>query len=147
MSCLCKSSSFSKCFKQHLYKYEGYLRSKFHFNRTLLTGVIAANLSKKSSCFFRVKSRISNTQKLKLGTQKVQMDGLIKGYMTPGGNLNPFWPQKMFFCLISQEFCDFSGTCDLRYLIFLRMQFFQNFDVQQYFWFSGSKLGQNGPKL
>ena len=30
-------------------------------------------------------------------------------------------PKNGFFCLISQEFCDFSGTLDLSYLIFLTM--------------------------
>ena len=32
-----------------------------------------------------------------------------------------------FFYLILQKFLDFSGTWDLRYLIFLSMQFFQDF--------------------
>ena len=33
-------------------------------------------------------------------------------------------PKKnFFFYLILQEFCDFSGTWDLHYLVFLRMQF------------------------
>ena len=44
-----------------------------------------------------------------------------------GSSLDPIWAQKMFrFCLILQEFCNFSGTWDLRYLAFLRI-FCRNF--------------------
>ena len=50
------------------------------------------------------------------------MDGPIIGYvrscddpLTHGGNLDPIWAQKMFFGLILQGVCDFSGTWDLRY--------------------------------
>ena len=73
-----------------MYNYDDYLRSKFYFNLTLLTGVIALKPlkidpigpeRKKSSCFFRVKSRTANTQKLKLAIQNVQMDGLVIGYV------------------------------------------------------------------
>ena len=58
------------------------------------------------------------------------MDGPIIGYVRisdnlltrpQGGNLDQLWPQKIFFSLILQEFCDFFGTWDLRYLIFLKM--------------------------
>ena len=42
------------------------------------------------------------------------MDGPIISYvricddpLTHGGNLDPFWAQRMFFCLFLQEFCDF----------------------------------------
>ena len=41
-------------------------------------------------------------------------------------NLGPYF-FFFFFYLILQEFCDFSGTWDLRYLIFLRMQLLQKF--------------------
>ena len=40
-------------------------------------------------------------------------------------NLGPYF--FFFFYLILQEFCYFSGTWDLRYLIFLRMQLLQKF--------------------
>ena len=50
------------------------------------------------------------------------MDGPIIGHMricddllTHGGNLDPIWAQKMFFDLILQGFCYFSGTWDLCY--------------------------------
>ena len=50
------------------------------------------------------------------------MDGPIIGYvricddpLTHGGNLDPIWTQKMFFGVILQEFCDFSGTWNLYY--------------------------------
>ena len=69
-----------------------------------------------------LKQKTINTQKLKLDIQKVYTDGPIIGYiricddpLTHGGNLDPIWTQKMFFGLILQEFCDFSGTWDLRY--------------------------------
>ena len=49
------------------------------------------------------------------------MDGLIIGYMAIfddplarayGGNLELIWAQKMFFCLILREFCNFSVVYD-----------------------------------
>ena len=50
------------------------------------------------------------------------MDGPIIGCvricddpLTHSGSIDPTWAQKMFSGLISQEFCDFSGTWDLRY--------------------------------
>ena len=50
------------------------------------------------------------------------MDGPIIGYiticddsLTHAGNVDPIWTQKMFFGLILQEFCDFSGTWNLCY--------------------------------
>ena len=49
--------------------------------------------------------------------------------LTHGSNLDPTWAQKMFLGLIFQEFCDFSGTWDSRYWLFLRMQFMQKFWV------------------
>ena len=75
-----------------------------------------------------------------------QQDGPIIGYMRisnaplvrrHGGNLDPIWlppppplllpPKYQKNHRILQEFCDFSGTWDLRYLIFLMMQFLQKF--------------------
>ena len=54
-------------------------------------------------------------------------------------------PQSFFlffnFYLILQEFCDFAGTWNLHYLIFLRMcSFSRTFGFLQNFWFFGSKL-------
>ena len=66
------------------------------------------------------------------------MDDPIIGYvrisdnllMRPQGTIDTqFGPKRICFCLILQEICDFSGTWDLRYLIFLRMQFFPEFLV------------------
>ena len=51
----------------------------------------------------------------------------LMGDKSPGGNLDPICVQKMFVCLILQEFCDFFGTWDFHCLIFLRMQFLQKF--------------------
>ena len=50
------------------------------------------------------------------------------------------------FYLILQEFCDFSWTWNLHYLIFLRMQFFKNFWFSAKFlftWFSERKTNLN----
>ena len=48
-------------------------------------------------------------------------DGPTTGYvricydpLTHGGNLEPILAHKMFFGLILQQFCDFSGTWELR---------------------------------
>ena len=38
-------------------------------------------LNQRKCCFFCVKSRMENTQKLKLDIQKVYMDGPILGYV------------------------------------------------------------------
>ena len=50
------------------------------------------------------------------------MDGPIIDYvricddpLTHGGIVDPIWAQKMFFGLILQQFCDFSGTRNLCY--------------------------------
>ena len=105
-------------------------------------------MNQKYSCFFWVKLRPVNTQKLKLGIQNVQIEIPIIGYVSifndplaqpHGKNLDPIWASNFFFLffnfyLILQEFCDFSGTWNLHYLIFLRMQFFKNF------WFSAKFL-------
>ena len=65
-----------------------------------------------------------NIQKVEFDIQKVYMDGPIRGYvricddpdpLTHGGNLDHIWALEMFFGLILQEFCDFSGTLDLHY--------------------------------
>ena len=59
--CLCKSSSFSKYFRQHLCNYEDYLWLEFQLNVMLLIGVIAPSNPKmgpvvswteKTLCFF-----------------------------------------------------------------------------------------------
>ena len=42
---------------------------------------------KKSCCFFPVKSRAADTQKLELGIQKVLMDGPTLGYVRISGDL------------------------------------------------------------
>ena len=54
--------------------------------------------------FVWLNSKTTNTQKLKLDNQKVQIDGPIICYvriyddpLTHGGNLDPIWAQKMFF--------------------------------------------------
>ena len=65
---------------------------------------------------------------------------LTKSY---GSNLDTIWA-AIFLKLILKEFCDFSGTWNLRYLIFLRTQCLQKIWFQANFWFSGSKLG---PKM
>ena len=79
-SCFCKNSSFSKCFKWHLRNYKDYLWSTFQFSLRLFTGVIASKSPKmdtigsrikKRSFLFWVNLRKANTQKLKLGIQKV----------------------------------------------------------------------------
>ena len=75
----CKNSTFSKSFKWNLHNYEDYLWPKFQLNLTLFTKVIAPKPPKmgqldpelKKRSFFWVKSRTTNTQKLKLGIQKV----------------------------------------------------------------------------
>ena len=46
---------------------------------------------------------------------------------TTVGKFRPSFGRKMIFCLILKEFCDFSGTLDLCYLILLRMQFLRKF--------------------
>ena len=78
-----------------------------------------------------------NMQKVEFDIQKVYMDGPIRGYvricdnpLTHGGNLDHICALEMFFGLILQEFCDFSGTWDLHYQLLLRMPFLYNF------WFS-----------
>ena len=79
-SCFCKNSSFWKCFKWHLCNYKDYPWSTFQLNLMLFTGVIAPKFpkmdpigsrTKKCSCLFWVKLRTANTQKPKLGIQKV----------------------------------------------------------------------------
>ena len=72
---------------------------------------------------------MENTQKLKLGIQKVQMDSPIIDYVRisnkplaqPQRTIYTQFQLKNFFCLILQEFCYFPGTWDLRYLILLRI--------------------------
>ena len=128
--CHCKNLSSSKCFEWHLYNYEDNLCPNVQLNQTLFTGVIAHKNPKmgpnrswtKKTRFFWLKSKTTNTQKLKRDIQKVYMDGPIIDYvricddpLTHGGNLDAIWAQKIFFPLILQEFCDFSGTWDLRY--------------------------------
>ena len=61
------------------------------------------------------------------------LNGICATMRTNGGqNFSPIWhcllevlpqspPKCLFFCLILQEFCNFSGTWYFRYLIFLRM--------------------------
>ena len=102
----------------HLYNYGDKLWLKYQLDQTLFTGVIAHKNKKeaqigpepkKRSGFFWIKSKTTNTQKMKLDTQKV--DDLL----THGGNLNSIWAQKIFFDLILQEFCYFSETWDLWY--------------------------------
>ena len=114
----------------------------FQLNLTLLGRVIAKIphkmdliefWTKKSSCFFRIKSRITNTQWHPEGIDGWCYYRLWENFwspfgVTPGGNLDPIWaPPKYFFYLILQEFCDFSGTWDLYYLIFLSKYFWQKF--------------------
>ena len=96
MSCLCKNSSFSKGFKWRLYSYVD-LWSNFQLNLTKFSGFIAPNNPskmsligswiKKSRCFFPVKSRAAETQKLALGIQKVYMDGPTLGSVKISGAL------------------------------------------------------------
>ena len=81
--CLCKNPSFSKCFEPDLYNYENYLCPKNQRNLTFFSRGFAPKLfpspkkketgpnwvlnQKKRNCFFWVKLRTENTQKLKLG--------------------------------------------------------------------------------
>ena len=74
------------------------------------------------SGFFWVKLKTMIMQKVEFDIQKAYMDGPIRGYvricddpLTHGGNLDHIWALEMFFGLILQEFCDFSGTLDLHY--------------------------------
>ena len=137
--------SFLKSFKWHLYNYEDYLWSKFQLNLTLLTGVIAPNPSKMGLIGSRTKKTLlfllSKVENNKYPEAETWHPGSIDGWSyyrlcenfwwpfnaAPVDNLEPIWDQKMFFCLILQEFSDFWGTWDLHYLIFLRMYFLQKF--------------------
>ena len=66
---------------------------------------------------------------------------LINLWCGPRWQLRPnLYPRKFFFYLILQEFCDFSGTRDLHYVIFLRIQFLDKYWFQAIFWFSSVKL-------
>ena len=99
--------------------------------------------------------RLTNTQQLKLGIEKLQMDGPIIDYVrisdsplmwSQGSIYIEFEPKNLQefyknYVLILQELCVCFGIWDLYYLIFLRVQFFRNSGFKQYFWFSGSKLG------
>ena len=55
--CLCKNSSFSKCFKYYMYNYEDYLWSEFQFNMMLFTEVIAQNTLKWTHRLLNQKKR------------------------------------------------------------------------------------------
>ena len=62
-------------------------------------------IQKKRGCFFWVKPTAANTQKLKLGIQKVHMDDPVVGFVRisddplaqpRGGNLHPIPPKVTF---------------------------------------------------
>ena len=84
-------------------------------------------MSQKDSCIFWVKLTKANSQKLKLGIQKVWMEGPIISYVrisddplaqSYGGNLDPICAPNIFY-LILQWFYDFSRTWGLRYVYVL----------------------------
>ena len=71
---------------------------------------------KKLCGFFWLKSKTANTKKLKLDIQSsYKLWEFSNDPLIHGGNLDPIWAQKTFLGSIFQEFCDFSGTLDLRY--------------------------------
>ena len=128
----CKNLRFLKCFKGYLCNYEDFPWSNFQPSLTLFTGVIAPNLPKRPN-------RVMNQKKLyllgKVDSNKCQdgryyyrlCENLGWPFGTgPWGQLRPSLGTH-FFCFILKEFCDFSGTWDLRYFIFWRMQFSRTF--------------------
>ena len=155
-----KTRVFQNLFKWNLYNYENYLWSKsaqsfFQFNLTLFTGVIAPNtpqnepdwlVNQKSSCFFWIKQRATNTQEMNLDIQKVKMNGPILGYVRismweflwpPGGNLDPTPPPPLSF--LKKPFLLKWFLWDVALTLFdVPMDIGRNFS----FWFS-SKLGPN----
>ena len=72
-----------------------------------------------------------------LGYVRISADPLVR---SQGLIWTQFGSKNDFFCLISQEICDFSVIWDLRHLIFLRTQFLQKF------WFLAIFLVNWAPK-
>ena len=69
-----------------------------------------------------------------LGYVRISDDPMAQPH---GGKLDSLWVPIFFFFLVLQEFCKLSQTWDLRYLIFLRMQFLQKFRFLAIFLVSG----------
>ena len=124
-----------------MHNHKVYLWSKFQLNLTLFTGVNVPQMGTtvswtKKTLFLLGKVESGKNPEAEIWHPE-SIDGwsyyrLWENFWWPFGALpwsqfRPNLSPTMFFCLILQGFCDFSGVWDLRYLILLRILLLQKF--------------------